>query len=82
VTVARTIESKSAEARREWPIQTSPILTRTRIAVDQNDGPAGAFDYEMQASIAERYEFGEGLGMIMSNAGSDVSLFESSGYAH
>src|SRR6195256_487763 len=74
VTVARAIEREPAETRREWPIQPRPVLARTRIAVNQNHGPAGAFDHKVQTRSVNCNEFRAGLGILMSNAGSDVAL--------
>lgn len=50
--------------------------------MNQNDGPAGAVDYEMKACAVNGNEFREGFGILMSNAGSDVRSFESAGDVH
>jgi hypothetical protein len=82
VAVARAVEGKSAVARCQRPIQPRPILTRTGIAVNQNDGTTGAFDYEMETRVADSNKFGKGLRILMSNARGEIALLESSGNVH
>ena len=50
--------------------------------MNQNNGAARAFDHKVQARVVNGDEFRKRLRMIMSNAGSDVSLLESAGDAH
>ena len=50
--------------------------------MNQNDGPASAFDHEMKTRAINGNEFREGFGILMSNARSDVCSFESAGYIH
>ena len=57
VTMTRAIESKPAVVFRDWPIQLRPILTRTRIAVNQTDRPARAFDHKVYTGFVHRNEF-------------------------
>src|SRR2546430_1695155 len=82
VTVTGTIESNRQRVCGDWPIELGPVLMRTGIAVDQNYWPAGAFHNKMQARVVDSNEFRNCLIMMVRNAGSDVSLFESSGDVH
>ena len=50
--------------------------------MNQNDGPAGAFDHKVETRFVNGNEFREGLRILMSDAGSDVALLESSGNIH
>ena len=50
--------------------------------MNQNDGPASAFDHEMKTRAVNGNEFREGFGILMSKARSDVCSFESAGYTH
>src|SRR6266404_2277737 len=82
VTVARPIERESAITRCQRSVQPSPILTRTGIAVNQNDRTAGAFDYKVQPGLVDGNEFRKGLRILMSNARSEIAPLESSGNVH
>ena len=82
VTVTGTIESDGQRACGDWPIKLGPVLMRTGIAVDQNYRAAGAFHDKMEARVFDGNEFRNSLRMMVRNAGSDVSLFESSGDVH
>src|SRR5260370_39586062 len=73
VAVPRPIESKSAITRCQRSIQPSPILTRTGIAVNQDDRTASAFDDKVQTSFVDRSKFRKGLRILMSNPRSEVA---------
>src|SRR6266849_6351754 len=76
------IKCKRLVSLRERAVQPGPVLTRTRIAVNQNDGAAGASDHEVQVRAFDVDEFRLSLRMIVRDAGRDVCLFESSGDVH
>src|SRR5713101_3922261 len=82
VTVTGAIESNGAVMRRERAVEFRPVLTGTGIAVNQDDRTAGAFDYEVQARVFDSDEFRNRLRMMVTNAGSKVSLFEWAGDSH
>jgi hypothetical protein len=44
-----TIESDGLVAGSKWAVQPGPVLTGTRIAMDQNHRLAGTFNHDMQA---------------------------------
>jgi hypothetical protein len=74
VSVPRAIEGEPAITRRERTIQPRPILTRTGITMNQDYRTARAFDHKVQSCFVNGNEFRDGLGMLMSNARSDVAL--------
>src|SRR5712692_6336135 len=76
------IKCKRLVSLGERAIQPGPVLTRTGIAVNQNDGPAGASDYEVEVCTFDVDESRLGLGMIVRDAGRDVCLLESAGNVH
>src|SRR5258706_16215971 len=82
VAVARPIESESAVTRCQRSVQPSPILTRTGIAMNQNDRTAGAFNYKVQPGLVDSNEFRKGLRIFMSYARSEIALLESSSNVH
>src|SRR6185369_17525052 len=82
MTMTRPIKSEGAVICSQWPVQVGPVLTGTRIAMNQNHRTAGALDYKMQPGIVNRNEFREGLRIIVSNSGGEVSLLESSCNVH
>lgn len=50
--------------------------------MNQDDRTTGAFDYEMQTRAVDRDEFRLSLRIVVSDARSDITLLESSGYIH
>ena len=50
--------------------------------MNQDDGPAGAFDHKMEIRSFDVDELRLGLRMIARDAGRDVFLLESAGNAH
>ena len=82
VTMTRPIESKSAVVRRQRSVHPAPILTRTGVAVNQNDWGAGAFDYKVQTGVVDGNEFRKSLRILMSNARGEITSLESSGNVH
>ena len=50
--------------------------------MNQDDRTTGAFDYEMQTRAVDGDKSRVGLGIVMSDARSDIPLLESSGYIH
>ena len=57
VAMAGAIECERAIARREWSIQTRPVLARTRITMNQDDGTTSAFDHKMKSRAFDGNEF-------------------------
>jgi len=82
VAVTRPIKSHRLITRSQRRIESPPILARSGIAMNQNDGAAGAFDYEVKIRAFDVYKFRSCLREIVSNAGRKIRLFESAGDFH
>src|SRR6266496_4506911 len=82
VTMAGTIESDGLITSRERAVKSDPVFAGTGVTVNQDDGTAGAFDYEVQARTVDGHKFRDGLRMMMRNARADVMLFKWAGDSH
>jgi len=82
VTMTRAIESEGLIICSKRTVQPSPILTRTGIAVDQDDRTAATSNYEVEVTAFEVDEFRLGVGMIVRHARSDVGLLDATGNVH
>jgi len=57
VAVTGPIKSHHLVTRSQRRIKSLPILTRSGIAMNQNDRPACAFDYEVKIRALDVYKF-------------------------